>query len=232
MLSPERDNYRFLVLWEELDNTIQLSPGDILRDCEGWMAANDAAKAAASAAAEARAADEAKVAIETKAACRAEAEAEAEAAAAQLRHRFLTVQQELENTQKELEHMRLRVAAVVCEAAVTNCPSNLAIDPSDVLFGSWAAIERGLGAAADSALALTLSQATPAPAAAGNLRDAAVDLTAQEELPKDAQPQHIRSLLANAVVAADAHAVAAAYKQRRQQSAALRYKSSDNGGAS
>lgn len=230
MLSPERDNYRFLVLWEELDNTIQLSPGDILRDCEGWMAANDAAKAAASAAAEARAADEAKAAIETKAACRAEAEAEAAAAAAQLRHRFLTVQQELENTQKELEHMRLRVAAVVCEAAVTNCPSNLAIDPSDVLFGSWAAIERGLGAAADSALALT--QATPAPAAAGNLRDAAVDLTAQEELPKDAPPQHIRSLLANAVVAADAHAVAAAYKQRRQQSAALRYKSSDNGGAS
>ena len=231
VLSPERDNYRFLVLWEELDDAIRLDAGDILRDCEGWMAANDAAKAAASAAAEAHAADEAKTAIETNAASRAKARAEADAAAEQLRHRFCAVQQELQNSQKELQDLRLRVAAVVSKVTAANCPSNLAIEPNgrhNILFDSWAAIELNLGAAADSSLALTQA----ARVLAGNSREAAVDLTAaKEEPPKDDDEQHRRSLLSNAVVAVDAHAIAATYKERRQQSA-LRSKSSGNGRAS
>ncbi len=120
VLSPERDNYRFLVLWEELGDSIRLDKGEILCDLEKCLSLKDATKVAASAAAEALAACEANSAIQTKAALKAEAQAKIDAATENMRQQFLSIQSNLEKTANELHCLRLRAAAVVRPAEASD----------------------------------------------------------------------------------------------------------------
>jgi hypothetical protein len=192
VLSPQRDNYRFLVLWEELGDGVRLDKGEIVCDCELWSASNDAAKAAASAAAEARAVHEAKAAIEAKAASRAQAKADAEAAVEQLQRRFLSAQLGLQKTHNSLQAVRARAIK-----AVQNMESS----------GSCTAITNYSDSSTQ--MAPTLSPARTAFAVA-----ATTDLAAPRPASDGAKQ---RGGTMTSAIAADAHAVAVACNARRQR---------------
>ncbi len=117
-LSPERDNYRFRVLWEELGESIRLDKATILSDGENWSASRDAAKAENTAAAEALAAHETALESQSKAASRTQSKAAVEAATEQLRHRLFSIEDVLEKTQHELQSLRLKAASVLGQADV------------------------------------------------------------------------------------------------------------------
>jgi hypothetical protein len=100
---------------EELGDSIRLDKGDILCDLEGWKSSIEVTRAEASAAAEALAACESNVAIQSKAVLKAEAEAKIDTATDLLRQQFISIQGNLEKTANELNCLRLRAAAVVCQ---------------------------------------------------------------------------------------------------------------------
>ncbi len=117
-LSPERDNYRFRVLWEELGDCIRLDKAAISSDVENWSASRDTAKAAGRAAAEALAAHEAASESKAKSDSRTQSKAAAEAATEQLRHRLFSIEDVLEKTQNEMQSLRLKAAAVLSNVDV------------------------------------------------------------------------------------------------------------------
>jgi hypothetical protein len=207
-LSPERDNYRFLVLWEELGDRTRLDKADILNDHESWSASRDAALACASAAAEAQADRESQAAIEAESASRAKAKADADAAAELLNHRFLSMHRELEKTRDELQSLRARAAKVVCDMdpAASSCTGRRDLDASDRLVPTLAGARMML---ADDA----------------STGSASADLTENNESPgatslpvNDDVEQRNATSMPNVVTVTDvdAHVVAAAYNQRRK----------------
>jgi hypothetical protein len=211
VLSPQRDNYRFLVLWEELGDGVRLDKGEIVCDCELWSASNDAAKAAASAAAEARAVHEAKAAIEAKAASRAQAKADAEAAVEQLQRRFLSAQLELEKTHNSLQAERARAIKAVGVPLAATAFRNMESS------GSRCTAIRNHSDSSHQ-MARTLSPARMACAVA-----AATDFAAEHnESPRPASDGTLqRSGTMTSAIVADAHAVAVACNARRQRNSLL-----------
>ncbi len=210
VLSPQRDNYRLLVLWEELGGCVRLDKGDVVFDSESWSAFNDAAKAAASAAAESRADLEAKAANEAKAASRAQHISGTEATAKQLRRRFLSLHDELEKTHNSLQSLRARATRIA----------------SDI--GSCAAERSDLGTADQVASALSRGGMTLA--VAGSIDFIGADLTSNNASPRaaflplnDVAKQGSGSVptSSNSAIAADAYAIAVAYSGRRQHHAFL-----------
>lgn len=124
MLSPERDNYRFLVLWEELGDIIRLDEEVIVDDRDSCSTCNGEEKAPASADADAHAYREAEAANQAKTASRARENAAAEAASEKLRHRFFSVQEQLSETHRELQRLRLRLTAAVSNVEVSTHSSS------------------------------------------------------------------------------------------------------------
>ena len=214
VLSPQRDNYRLLVLWEELGDCLRLDKGDIVRDFESWSAFNDEAKAAARDAAESLADREAKAAIEAKDASRAQHKADTEATAEQLQHRFLSMHDELEKTHNSLQSLRARATQLAKD-----------IEPS---IGHCATARSNLDTADEKDSALSLARMTST--VAGTVGFVGADLTSNNTSPRaaslpanDGEQQGSGSvtMFSNSASVIDAYAVAAAYSGRRQHHAFL-----------